>query len=360
MRAKSLRLIHIRNFSDFTCIPDEELTILSGANGTGKTNILEALSFASQGRSFRAGSDDEMIQIGEEEGTILLSFETKHVTHTLKVRLYRKQPKDIFFNDNPVLRRDLLGLFRTVLFTPDELMLIKGAPALRRRFLDSGLSQVSPRYFEELSRYNRAVQQRNAELKDAFFSGREPLIDMWDMQIATSASYIVRKRAEAVEAMNETLSVKEDILTGNKETLRLSYKQRSSGKPVSDESWFMQKLLEKRDYDRRMFHTSVGPHRDDLTFYMNDLDISVYGSQGQQRTAILALKLSELDYIKKETSEYPILLLDDVGSELDKNRKKALLAYLKEQNIQTILTTALDTLPEHGKIISVEEETIKE
>lgn len=355
MKARSLRLIHIRNFEDFSCIPDDALTILSGQNGTGKTNILEALSFVSQGRSFRAGTDDDLIRLGDDQGTILLTFETRGVVHTLKTKIFRNRGKELFFNENPVLRRDLPGLFRTVLFTPDELLLIKGAPTLRRRFLDNGLSQISPRYYEELNKYNRAVQQRNAELRDAFYTGREPLIDMWDMQLSMSGAYIVRKRAEAVEALNQIVSEKESVLTGKKETLRLTYMQRGAKEICCDEDWFIQKLVEARDTDCRLFHTSVGPHRDDLVFYMNDMDISLYGSQGQQRTAILSLKLSEIDYIKQETSEYPVLLLDDVGSELDQERQEALLLYLREKQIQTIVTTAVDMPNTKGKIIHMQD-----
>ncbi|MDY6084046.1 MAG: DNA replication/repair protein RecF [Dialister sp.] len=355
MKARSFRLIHIRNFNDIECIPDDALTILSGPNGTGKTNILEALSFVSQGRSFRAGADDDLIRIGDDEGTIIMTFETKGVVHTLKIRIYRNQGKELFFNETPVLRRDLPGLFRTVLFTPDELMLIKGAPALRRRFLDNGLSQISPRYYEELNKYNRAVQQRNAELRDAFYSGREPLIDIWDMQLAVSGSYIVRKRAEAVDALNQIVSEKEAVLTGKKEKLHLTYMQRGAKEITFNEAWFIKKLVEARNTDSRLFHTSVGPHRDDLVFYMNDMDISLYGSQGQQRTAILALKLSEIDYIQKETSEYPVLLLDDVGSELDRERQKALLLYLQEKQIQTIVTSAADMPEAEGKMIDMKD-----
>lgn len=224
-----------------------------------------------------------------------------------------------------------MGLFRTVLFTPDELQLIKGAPQLRRRFMDMEISQVSPRYYEEFLRYSRAVQQRNSALKNAQATGRKPDLDMWDMQIAASASYLVKKRLETTEKMNKTVPAMEEQLTGSKESLAIRYIQQGSSSPRYDMEWFLEQLSQRREEDARFCHTSIGPHRDDLRFLLNGLDISAYGSQGQQRTAILSMKLSEMEFIREETGEYPVLLLDDIGSELDRERREALLAFLKNR-----------------------------
>ena len=317
MKCVKFRLIQIRNMEDTTILPDEGLTIFTGENGSGKTNLIEAVYYASIGKSFRTGNDNEMIRLGDEEGTILLDFTIRDVSHTIKVKLTRNQGKRIFFNDNPVRKKDLMGLFRTVIFTPDELQLIKGAPVFRRRFLDMEISQVSPRYYAELLRYTRAVQQRNAAFRNARMTGIIPDTDIWDEQIGKCAAYIVRKRLETVKKMNGTVPDMESALTGNRENLEIRYKQAGSDEPRFDEEWFLERLAAYREEDAKFCHTSVGPHRDDLTFFMNGMDISIYGSQGQQRTAILAMKLSEMEYIKEETSEYPVLLLDDIGSELD-------------------------------------------
>lgn len=246
-----------------------------------------------------------------------------------------------------------MGLFRTVLFTPDELQLIKGAPQLRRRFMDMEISQVSPRYYEEFLRYSRAVQQRNSALKNAQATGRKPDLDMWDMQIAASASYLVKKRLETTEKMNKTVPAMEEQLTGSKESLAIRYIQQGSSSPRYDMEWFLEQLSQRREEDARFCHTSIGPHRDDLRFLLNGLDISAYGSQGQQRTAILSMKLSEMEFIREETGEYPVLLLDDIGSELDRERREALLSFLKKQEIQTLVTGTEKMFEGEGKVVAL-------
>lgn len=351
MKCESVRLIEIRNFEDKTIHFGGGLTIFKGNNGVGKTNILEAVCLASLGKSFRTGSDEEMIRFGKEEGTVILEYHVRGVTHQIKIKLARNQGKKIFINETPSKKKDLVGLFRTVIFTPDELQLVKGAPQVRRRFIDMEISQVSPRYYEEIIRYGRAVQQRNAAFKMAQIKGKKPEVDMWDMQIARGAAYIVKKRKQSLKKMNLYLSTMEAVLTGEAENLEINYKK--SGGNYDSEEWYLEKLAEKREEDARFCHTSIGPHRDDLLFKMNGKDLSAYGSQGQQRTAILAMKLGGLEFIKEETGEYPVLLLDDVGSELDEKRKNALFSYLKEKEIQALVTTAGNSVEETGEVIEL-------
>lgn len=354
MKCVSLRLIRIRSFEDYTLEPAEGLTFLQGPNGSGKTNLAEAMYYASAGRSFRTAFDSEMIRLGEEEGTILLSFSVRGVTHELKLKLSREKGKKLTLNGTPLKRKDLLGLFRTVLFTPSELQLIKGAPVLRRRFLDMEISQVSPRYYETFLRYTRAVAQRNAAFRNALITGKKPDIDLWDMQIAGSAVYLVKKRLETIRKMNQTVPAMEGVLTGNREELEIRYVQHGSEEIRVDEEWFLRKLSEAREEDARYCRTSVGPHRDDLLFLMNGADISRYGSQGQQRTAILAMKLSEAGYIREETGENPVLILDDMGSELDRGRREALLNYLNQKEIQAVITGTETPGSCEGKIVSLQ------
>lgn len=353
MKCTSFRVIKVRSFEDMTVAPSPALTLFTGPNGSGKTNLIEALSYASTGKSFRTGNDGEIIRLGQEEGTILVDFETGKTVQTIKIRLTRSQGKKIFLNDTAIRKKELVGLFRTVLFTPDELQLIKGAPQLRRRFMDMEISQVSPRYYEEFLRYSRAVQQRNSALKNAQATGRKPDLDMWDMQIAASASYLVKKRLETTEKMNKTVPAMEEQLTGSKESLAIRYIQQGSSSPRYDMEWFLEQLSQRREEDARFCHTSIGPHRDDLRFLLNGLDISAYGSQGQQRTAILSMKLSEMEFIREETGEYPVLLLDDIGSELDRERREALLSFLKKQEIQTLITGTEKMFEGEGKVVSL-------
>lgn len=353
MKCVSLRLIRIRSFDDCTLEPGEGLTFLEGPNGSGKTNLAEALYYASAGRSFRTAFDTEMIRLGEPEGTILLSFSVRGVTHELNLRISRENGKKFTVNSTALKKKELLGLFRTVLFTPSELQLIKGAPQLRRRFLDMEISQVSPRYYETFLRYSRAVAQRNAAFRNAQLTGKKPDIDLWDMQIASGAVYLVKKRLETIRKMNGTVPAMESVLTGNRENLEIRYVQHGTEEIRTDEEWFLRKLSESREEDARYCRTSVGPHRDDLTFLMNGIDIARYGSQGQQRTAILAMKLSETGYIREETGESPVLILDDIGSELDRPRRDALLRYLQEQHIQTVLTGTEAPEGYTGKIVRI-------
>ena len=201
MKCESVRLIEIRNFEDKIIHFGGGLTIFKGNNGVGKTNILEAVCLASLGKSFRTGSDEEMIRFGKEEGTVILDYHVRGVTHQIKIKMARNQGKKIFINETPSKKKDLVGLFRTVIFTPDELQLVKGAPQVRRRFIDMEISQVSPRYYEEIIRYGRAVQQRNAAFKMAQIKGKKPEVDMWDMQIARGAAYIVKKRKQSLKKM---------------------------------------------------------------------------------------------------------------------------------------------------------------
>lgn len=353
MKCLVLRLIHIRNFEDRTVEPSGGLTFFTGPNGSGKTNLLEALYYSSVGKSFRTSNDGEIIRIGDEEGTILVTFSVHQVEQEIKIRLTRGQGKKIFLNDTPIRRKELMGLFRTVLFTPDELQLIKGAPQLRRRFLDMEISQVSPRYYEEFLRYSRAVQQRNGALKNALATGKKPDLDMWDMQIASGASYMVKKRMETISRMNETLMDMEQRLTNRRERLEIRYNQQGSHEPRWDVEWYMEELSRRREEDERFCHTSIGPHRDDLTFLLNGMDISAYGSQGQQRTAILSMKLSEMEFIREETGEYPVLILDDIGSELDRERRKALVTFLMDKEIQTLVTGTEVPFDVEGKVVNL-------
>lgn len=338
MKVKNFRLIQVRNFEDIEIKADEKITIFTGKNGSGKTNLLESVHLASFGKSFKTFRDEEIINFDKNECTIILTFKTKKSDQTIKIKLLKLKGKQIYLNDNQVKNKELVGLFRTIIFNPDEMQLIKGNPQKRRRFLDMEISQINPRYYYEWIKYKRAVQQRNAELKNAQYQKRKPQTDIWDMQIAKGASYIVKKRLEAIEKMNETIKETEKRLTNEKENLKMVYIQKEKEKPTHDLEWYIKKLIEKREEDIKFCQTSIGPHRDDILFQLNGKDISKYGSQGQQRTAILAIKLAEMEFMHKETGEYPVLLLDDVGSELDKERKKVLFEYVKEKDIQTIMT----------------------
>ena len=315
-----LELIHVRNHSHKQITFTPNIIVIHGPNGRGKTNILESAYIATMGHSHRTSDMKDVIHWNEDEASIIVHFMKAETPHTLRIKWGRQGKKLIRLHDNPLSQKELVGTLNTVIFSPEDLELIKGTPSLRRRFLNMEISQTSPQYYHQLTMYQRAVQQRNRVLKEYSHKAHAPVQD-WDEQIATLGAQIIQK------------------LTNGKEDLRLQYIQ-----PYSEYTLLVTKeallsaLQSHLAEDRRRFQTSVGPHRDDIIFYSGPMDLKRFGSQGQQRTAILSVKLSELEYIKSEVGEYPILLLDDVLSELDQERRQNLLKFIHKR-VQTIITT---------------------
>ena len=338
MKIHSLRLIQFRNYEDRKFIFEEPITVFYGSNGKGKTNILEGLYVGTVGRSHRASDDRDMIRFHAEEASIHIAFERQEVPQELKIKIPKQGKKSIYLNENKISQKELVGTLNTVFFGPEDMNLIKGAPKGRRHFLDMELSQINPFYYQQLMQYTRAIQQRNRILKE--YAGRPlPSLEEWDIQIAKTASFITKFRLKSLEKMNLLASLMHRRLTDGNENLKLQYEQPYEFTSlITEEKDFYQLLQEHLEQDRRRMTTSVGPHRDDIIFISDQGDLKRFGSQGQQRTAILAVKLSELEFIKSEVGEYPILLLDDVFSELDELRRKQLL-YFIHRRIQTFLTT---------------------
>ncbi len=345
MRIEGLKLLHFRSYRELSLTFPKNIIVFFGSNGQGKTNILEALYMSGLGRSYRAAADMETILWGEEAGSIITAFTCRDVEQEIKIHLVRQGKKKVMVNDTAVSQKELLGSLNVVLFSPEDLQLVKDSPRVRRRFLDMEISQVSPVYYKTLLAYQRAVQQRNLLLKN-MRGGAVRRLPEWDEQIAKGAAAIVEKRLESLKKLNMLAHLMQRRLTDGEESLRLSYEQpywdaaADSEADRTDVSWYRKKLEESWERDIWRATTSVGPHRDDLGFYINDWDLRKYGSQGQQRTAVLALKLSELEYMRSESGEYPVLLLDDVMSELDTARRMGLLGFIRDR-IQTFITTAL-------------------
>lgn len=338
MYVTELELIHVRNHRHRTITFTPEIIVIHGPNGKGKTNILESTYIATMGHSHRTSDMKDVISWNEEEASIIVQFMKADTPHTLQIKWGRKGKKIIRLHDNPLSQKELVGTLNTVIFSPEDLDLIKGTPSLRRRFLNMEISQTSPQYYHQLTMYQRAVQQRNRILKEYNHTSKVPVQD-WDEQIATLGSQIIQKRLESLKKLNQLMDLMNRKLTNGKEDLRLQYTQPYSEKQllVTKES-LLQALQDNLVDDRRRLQTSVGPHRDDIIFYSGPMDLKRFGSQGQQRTAILSVKLSELEYIKSEVGEYPILLLDDVLSELDQERRSNLIKFIHKR-IQTIITT---------------------
>lgn len=332
MIIKSLKLKNFRNYDLLSLDFDDATNIFYGNNAQGKTNILEAIYLSGTTKSHRGTKDRDMIQFGHDEAHIETVIEKNHVEFKIDMHLKKNSPKGIAINKMPIRKAsELFGVIHLVFFSPEDLNIIKNGPSERRRFVDLELAQLDKLYLNDLANYNRIINQRNRLLKDIY--NREdllPTLEVWDMQLAEYGRRVIERREVFLDRLNEIIASVHERLTGGKESLSLSYEKSSGDADLLD-------VIEKnRERDIRMKSTSVGPHRDDICFKVGDLDIRKFGSQGQQRTAALSLKLSEIELVKKLIKDEPILLLDDVLSELDKNRQHALLDTIG--NIQTIIT----------------------
>ena len=346
MQITELTLRSYRSYETLHLAFDSGVQIFLGANAQGKTNIIEALYYAAFGRSHRTSSDAELIRVGADGAYIGLSFRRHDVPGELSFTFARGARRRITYAGESLRQRDLVGLLPMVLFSPEDLFLVKGAPALRRRYLDAELSQASPAYYGELLRYTRILKQRNAVLKDI----RERLaapddLPPWDAQLAKSAAYIVTRRIAAVAQLG-ALSARVQAVLAAGEELALAYEIAGArGEDFAEDDmteslhvWYNKMLCEGRARDIARAATGVGPHLDDLVLRVGGMSLRSYGSQGQQRTGALALKLAELFYLQENIGEAPILLLDDVMSELDADRRRALLDFIRHEHIQTFIT----------------------
>ena len=347
MLVHAIALKNYRNYESLTLTLDEGINIFLGANAQGKTNLLEAICYASLGRSHRTHQDADLIRFGEEAGSLQLAFSRFAAKSRLDFLFARGKRRSIRLNGEPIRMKELIGTLNTVLFSPEDLFLIKGAPAERRRFLDGEISQASPAYYHELATYQRLVAQRNALLKRIRERRAAPAaLESWEPQLAASAARVTAKRLEVVRKLSMLANLMQRRISGSQENLALSCAvagHEAAPLPTAQvtktlEAWYNEKLRECRDVDIARGATTVGPHRDDLVLEVNGVNLRAFGSQGQQRTGALSLKLSELEFLRSETGEYPILLLDDVMSELDADRRQALLAFLRKERIQTIIT----------------------
>ena len=343
MVIKSLKLKNYRNYDLLDLTFDPKTNILYGDNAQGKTNILEALYLSGTTKSHRGTKDRDIIQFGHDESHLDTIVEKKGITFPIDLHLKMNSPKVIAIDKIPIRSSvELFGIVHFVFFSPEDLNIIKDGPAGRRRFIDLELSQLDKIYLSNLSNYNRIINQRNALLKDIYGQDRlMETLDIWDMQLAEYGTRILERRREFVEQVNEIISDIHHKLTGGREDITLIYEESIGNMSLE------QALKKNRERDLRLKSTSVGPHRDDLCFLNNgEIDIRKFGSQGQQRTAALSLKLSEIELVKRIIKDTPILLLDDVLSELDKHRQNYLLDSIHD--IQAVITcTGLDEFVNH-------------
>ena len=337
MNIRSIELKNFRNYENLEISFDEGTNILFGDNAQGKTNILEAAYMSGTTKSHKGRRDREMIRFGEEEAHLKTVVVRGGREYQIDMHLKKNRAKGIAIDKIPIKKAsELFGILNIVFFSPEDLNIIKNGPAERRRFLDSELCQLDRIYLADLTNYNKILAQRNKLLKDMIY--RPSLSDtlpVWDMQLIETGKKIIRRRKQFVDELREIVSDIHYRISGGKEELFLKYE------PNIDDIFFEDELSRAKEKDKKLCQTSVGPHRDDLLFSIGDVDIRKYGSQGQQRTSALSLKLSEIELVRKSISDTPVLLLDDVLSELDSSRQNYLLNNISDT--QTIITcTGLD------------------
>ena len=348
MIIKSLELSNFRNYDFLSMEFDEGTNILYGDNAQGKTNILEAIYVSATTKSHKSCKDKDIINFKEEDAHIRTYLEKDQIETRVDMHLRKNKSKGIAIDGKKINKAsELLGILNVIFFSPEDLSIIKNGPSERRRFIDMELCQLDSFYLYNLNHYNKIVNQRNKLLKDLYLntSLRETL-NIWDIQLVSFGSKIIERRKTFINQLNEIIFSIHKNLSGNKEHLKIIYEPEVS---IED---YEEKLRINQERDIKLKMTTVGPHRDDFSFSVSKLDenqqpsgdfidIRKFGSQGQQRTAALSLKLSEIELVKKITKDTPVLLLDDVLSELDSNRQNYLLNSIGD--IQTIITcTGLD------------------
>lgn len=357
MVVKSLDLKNFRNYHELHIDFDPFTNIFYGNNAQGKTNILESVYLGGTTKSHKGSKDRDMITFTEEESHIRMLVQKKNLTRRIDMHLKKNKTKGIAVDGIPIKKAsELFGIVNLVFFSPEDLNIIKNGPSERRRFINLELCQLDKIYFHNLSNYNKILIQRNKLLKDiAFHPEWMDTLEIWDMQLAGYGSKIIKRRHSFVEQLGEIAGDIHENLTGGREHLSLLYE------PDCPADALYEQLKKNRDKDIRYKMTSQGPHRDDLCMQVKDVDIRKFGSQGQQRTSALTLKLSEIELVKKIIHDTPVLLLDDVLSELDSSRQNYLLNSIHD--IQTLITcTGLDEFISNrftiNRIFRVEEGTV--
>lgn len=343
MIIQSIELCNFRNYEREEFHFHEGTNVLYGDNAQGKTNVLEAIFVGGTTKSHKGSKDSDMIKKGKEESHIRYFVEKKGCTFKVEIHMRRGKTKGIAIDGMPIKSsRELMGLSNIVFFSPENLRIIEDGPEERRRFIDMELCQINKAYLYYLTQYKKVLKQRNSLLKQIQDNkDLSPTLEIWDTQLVEHGKKVIELREEFVTQIGEIMKEKHKNLTGGKEEIRVEYK------PNCRAENFAEQLFINGDRDVYQGSTSVGPHRDDMVFFIGNQEIKVFGSQGQKRTAALSLKMAEIEIVERIIGEKPILLLDDVLSELDRNRQNYLLENIK--GIQTIITcTGLEEFVKNG------------
>ena len=337
-----LELKNFRNYESLEADFDEKINLILGNNAQGKTNLIESIYMTSIGRSFRTAKDSDVIMFGRDEALIKVNAEKKFSGTEVEIRIKDASKKSVKKDGIPLKKSsELLENIMIVIFSPEDMKIVKDEPEKRRKFIDRELCQISPRYYDSLSNYKKILAQRNAYLKEESID--PSLLDLWDSQLAGYGADIITGRKKFIESISGFSARIHSGITAGGEDLNIEYEPdvRVTENPEDQKMFFYEEIKKAFDSDMRNRSTTRGPHKDDISFFVNGINMRSFGSQGQQRTCALSLKLAELDLIKNETGEDAILLLDDVMSELDGTRQEYLIKTLKDNQL-FITTTSLD------------------
>lgn len=358
MQIDSVELSDFRNYEKAKLTFHKNTNVLYGDNAQGKTNILEAVFVCGTTKSHKGSKDKELIRIGREESHIRLMITKRGISHKIDMHLRKNKSKGIAIDGVPIRRSsELMGLIHIIFFSPEDLKIIKNGPAERRRFMNLELCQLDRMYLHNLGEYNKVLNQRNKLLKQIYHQpSLKDTLPVWDMQLLDYGSKLIMRRKEFVAQLEKIIFQINQKLTGGKEQLFVKYE------PDVEEEDFLNRLQQDLNKDFKTLTTNTGPHRDDLLFFNGEIDLRKYGSQGQQRTCALSLKLAEIELVKQLIGENPILLLDDVLSELDRHRQNYLMDSL--QDIQTIVTCTglkefIDSRLTLDRVFYIENGTVK-
>ena len=359
MKIANLNIKNFRNYESLKVDFDDKVNVFIGKNAQGKTNLLESIFYCCIGKSFKSCKDKELIKWNEESAHIKLTCQKKYRDIDIEINLNKNQKKSIKINNLPIKKiGDLIGEINIVFFSPQELRLVRESPDERRKFMDIDISQNNKRYFYQLSRYEKILANRNKLLKlSQTIEAVKETIDIWDRALIVSAKFLAFERQKFINQIMPYAQKAHSYLSNGKENLYLSYKCGCNIELDENFEKNMDKLLKKNlEKDFKLGYTSIGVHRDDIDIFLNDTEVKNFGSQGQQRTVALALKLAELENMYNINGEYPILLLDDVFSELDIDRQNRLLKFVGRT--QTFITCT-DERKIDGKLYYIEDGNIK-
>ncbi|GIP36032.1 DNA replication/repair protein RecF [Paenibacillus sp. J2TS4] len=350
MLLKKLALKNYRNYAEIELNTAHNVNIFMGLNAQGKTNLLEAIYVLALSKSHRTHQDKQLIRWNEEYAQLYAEVDKKYGLCKLSLSVTSQGKKAKINGLEQKKLSGFIGTLNVVMFAPEDLEIVKGAPGIRRRFMDMEIGQVHPGYLHEMNQYQKVLNQRNNYLRQLWGKPdvSESMLEIWNEQLAQYGTKIVKKRQSFIKKLQKWAEFIHSGITNGVEKLQIEYRPSIEANDPEEETIlldrFMIKLSQMKEQEIRRGATLIGPHRDDMGFYINGREVQVYGSQGQQRTTALSLKLAELELIREELGEYPILLLDDVLSELDPYRQTQLIETFQDKVQTFITTTALDSV----------------